>query len=313
MQKVHLDTDLGGDLDDLCALAMLLRWHPVVQLTGVTVVGDTNGRRTGYTRYALKLEGREDIPVAAGADTAQGYYPYEFGLPPEERYYPEAVPPSANPLEEALLLLKNSIEQDATIIGIGPYTNLYLLDLKYPGILSQAKLFLMGGYVYPTRPGYPDWRNDFDFNVQVDARSSYHVLRNSSPTLIPLSVTVETALRWAHLDYLHAAGALGRLIARQAQEFAVDERIAERFCPTCPNLPADIINFQHDSLACAVALGWEEGIEIDELPLRVEMKDGLVCQTIDPAGKLIRLAIRVDGALFNQMWVDMVFRGKMTL
>lgn len=24
--KVHLDTDLGSDMDDLCALAMLLRW-----------------------------------------------------------------------------------------------------------------------------------------------------------------------------------------------------------------------------------------------------------------------------------------------
>ena len=26
MAKIHLDTDLGGDIDDLCALAMLLKW-----------------------------------------------------------------------------------------------------------------------------------------------------------------------------------------------------------------------------------------------------------------------------------------------
>ena len=31
--KVHLDTDLGGDIDDLCALAMLLRWKDV-EITG---------------------------------------------------------------------------------------------------------------------------------------------------------------------------------------------------------------------------------------------------------------------------------------
>ncbi len=37
--KVHLDTDLGGDIDDLCALALLLRWPEGVQLTGVTTVG----------------------------------------------------------------------------------------------------------------------------------------------------------------------------------------------------------------------------------------------------------------------------------
>ncbi len=35
MEKVHLDTDLGGDTDDLCALAMLLKW-PDIQITGIT-------------------------------------------------------------------------------------------------------------------------------------------------------------------------------------------------------------------------------------------------------------------------------------
>jgi purine nucleosidase len=73
MIKVHLDTDLGGDIDDLCALAMLLRWPDIV-LTGITVVGDTDGIRTGYTRHALALEGRTEIPVAAGPDASGGFY-----------------------------------------------------------------------------------------------------------------------------------------------------------------------------------------------------------------------------------------------
>lgn len=34
---IHLDTDLGGDTDDACALAMLLGW-PGVELAGVTIV-----------------------------------------------------------------------------------------------------------------------------------------------------------------------------------------------------------------------------------------------------------------------------------
>jgi purine nucleosidase len=179
MTKIHLDTDLGGDMDDLCALAMLLRW-PDVELTGVTVVGDLGGRRTGYTRYALALEGRSDIPVAAGADCSQGFYPYELGLPLEERYWPEPVAASPNPPEQVLELLKSSIEQGATIIGVGPYTNLYLLDLAYPGLLMQARLFLMGGYIYPTRPGFPNWGNEMDFNIQVDIRSAKHLLEHSS-------------------------------------------------------------------------------------------------------------------------------------
>ena len=72
-------------------------------------------------------------------------------------------------------------------------TNLYLLERQHPGILLQADLYLMGGYVYPIRPGFPDWDNDADWNIQVDVRSARHVLHNSWSTLIPLTVTVETA------------------------------------------------------------------------------------------------------------------------
>src|ERR1043166_5673559 len=87
MHKVHLDTDLGGDIDDLCALAMLLRWSQDIQFTGLTTVAEANGRRAGYVRYVLDLEGRSDVPVAAGADVSAGFYRYpELGYPDEERY-----------------------------------------------------------------------------------------------------------------------------------------------------------------------------------------------------------------------------------
>ncbi len=306
MQKIHLDTDLGGDIDDLCALALLLRWPGGVELTGVTVVGDTNGRRTGYVRYVLALAGRGDVPVAAGADTAGGYYPYELGLPPEERYWPEPVAPSPNPPAEAVQLLKRSLDQGATLVGIGPYTNLYLLELEFPGILSTAKLFLMGGYVYPPRSGFPAWTNAFDFNVQVDVRSARHVLQNSSPTLIPLSVTAETALRRAYLAELRRGDALARLIARQAEAFAQDEQFDKKYGETYPAVPADIINFQHDPLACAVALGYTEGIEFETLPLRIEEKDGLLVERPDPLERPFRIVTKVDGPRFNQFWLDRI-------
>jgi purine nucleosidase len=61
--KLHLDTDLGGDIDDLCALTMVLNW-PDVELLAVTTVADDQGRRAGYARYALGLADREDIAVA---------------------------------------------------------------------------------------------------------------------------------------------------------------------------------------------------------------------------------------------------------
>jgi len=308
MKKIHLDTDLGGDIDDMCALSMVLRW-PDVEITGITVVGDKNGKRTGYTRYALGLEGRSDIPVAAGADVSQGFYRYN--LPPQgNRYWPELAIPSPNPPEEAIQLLKKSIEQGSIIICIGPCTNLYLLDIQYPGILKQAKLFLMGGYVYPVRPGFPDWKNEFDFDIQVDVKSAKHVLQNSNPTLVPISVTAETYLRKAYLDKLRTAGELGKLLARQAEAFALDEKMEEKYGAIYEGLPKDIINFQHDPLTCAIALGWDEGIEIKEIPLMIEEKDGWLHERIDDSEKIFKVVTKVDGAHFSEFWIDLVTNNK---
>jgi inosine-uridine nucleoside N-ribohydrolase len=290
---------------------MLLRWPGGVHLTGITTVGELSGKRAGYVRYVLGLEGRDDIPVAAGADVSLGFYPYVLGLPPEERYWPEPIAPAPAALGEAVHLLKQSIEQGATIIGIGPYTNLYLLDIQYPGILMQAKLFLMGGYIFPPRPGFPNWTNEMDFNVQVDIRSAKHVIEHSNPTLIPLSVTAETALRRAYLHNLRKSGALGRLIARQAEAFAEDEGMEARYGETCDGLPHDIINFQHDALACAIALGWDEGVEVSELPLVLEERDGALIERIHTLGKPVRIVTKVDGRRFNEFWINQVAKGEM--
>jgi inosine-uridine nucleoside N-ribohydrolase len=120
----------------------------------------------------------------------------------------------------------------------------------------------MGGYVYPPRRGFPQWEHTDDFNVQVDVQSAQLVITNSNPTFVPITVTVETALRRSHLTVLQNAGALGQLLARQAQAFAEDEKLGERFSKACPALPNDFINFQHDPLACAIDLGWQDGVEI---------------------------------------------------
>ena len=304
--KVHLDTDLGGDIDDLCALAMLLRWEDV-EIIGITTVAEANGRRAGYVRYILELVGRSDIPVAAGVDVSQGYYRYsELGYPDEERYWSEPIPPLPGVVENAIQLLKKSIEQKATIIAIGPFTNLNLLELQYPGILMGAKLFLMGGYIYPIRAGFPQWGNEMDWNIQVDVKSAKHVIENSNPTLIPLSVTVETALRRKHLDDLRKSGTLGELIAKQAQAYAIDEQNETTLGETCEGLPNDIINFLHDPLACAIALGWNDSVEIQELPLLIEEKDGWLHERIEPSGKVVRVVTKVNGSGFNEFWLEKI-------
>src|SRR2546423_5976544 len=202
--KLHLDTDIGGDIDDLCALALILNW-PSAELLAVTTVSDDEGRRAGYARYALRMARREDVAVAAGADVSLGCYRVRPGLPDEAAYWPEAVPPAPTPLDEALDLLERSIEQEATIVAIGPLTNLALLEKRSPGILREAKIFFMGGYIFPPREGFPPFSNEEDWNIQVDAQSAHYVLERSSTTFVPLAMSVETSLRRAHLETLKRA------------------------------------------------------------------------------------------------------------
>ncbi len=309
-RRVHLDTDLGGDIDDLCALAMLLRREDV-EITGITTVAEAGGRRAGYVRHILEMDGRQAIPVAAGAEVAAGYYRYpELGYPDEKRYWSKQIQSFPGEPEDAIQLLKESIEKQATIIAIGPFTNLRLLELQYPGLLKEADLFLMGGYVYPVRPGFPNWGNDMDWNIQVDVRSARHVIENSNPVLIPLTVTVETALRRAYLEDLKNAGPLGQLLAQQAEAFAVDEQNEKRFGETCEGLPDDLINFLHDPLACAIALGYSDGIEMQEIPLRLEEIDGFLHERVDSKGRSVRIVKRIDGPRFNQFWFDTIVKGE---
>jgi purine nucleosidase len=305
--KLHLDTDIGGDIDDLCALVMLLNW-PDVDICAVTTNSDDRGRRAGYARYVLDLAGRQDVAVAAGADVSSGYYRIWPGLPDETIYWPQPVPPHPNALDEALTLLERSVEQGALILAIGAFTNLALLEKRSPGILQNAKVFLMGGYVFPPRPGFPAWDHKMDWNVQVDIQSAQLVLQQSTPTLVPISVTVETALRRTYLPSLRKSGPLAQLIARQAEAFAMEEKMEERFGRTCPGLPEDILNFLHDPLACAIASGWNEGVESIEILLKTEIEDGWLVQRVDDTGKLTRVVTRIEGNKFSEFWLDTVLR-----
>ena len=303
--KIHLDTDLGGDSDDLCALAMLLKWSGV-EITGVTTNTEKEAKRAAYTKYALIVAGRDDIPVKAGSDITSGHYRGQPGLPNEADNWPESIPSSLNPMDEALELIKSSIEQGAIIVGIGSFTNFFLLDQKYPGILKKAELFLMGGYVYPVREGYPQWGNDMDWNIQVDVNSAKYVLENSTPTLIPLSVTVETAIRSAYLPALRTSGKLGEIMATQAEVLNKEYDNEGKIGKTCSGLPDDLLNFQHDALACAIALGWNEGVEIKEVPLRFEIKDTYLHEIPDEEGKPTKVVTKVDGNKFNELWLKTV-------
>lgn len=301
---LHLDTDIAGDIDDLCALAYLLA-SADVELAGVTTVLERDGARAGYVRHVLALAGRADVPVAAGADVSSGMFrPGEYEHHPEAPYWGGPIAAAPGPVDAALDLLADSIERGALILAIGPFTNLALLERRAPGSLRRAEVVLMGGSIATPPAGFPQWDYRADFNVQSDATGAYDVLTALDPdraTIVPLDVTAQTALRRAELPALRDAGPIGALVARQASALA-SERAASAERARYPALPADFVNYQHDPLAAAVALGWD-GARAEALPLALSRERGWLRMRLDTAARKLRVVTAVDGAAFSAHWL----------
>ncbi|MFL5796824.1 MAG: nucleoside hydrolase [Actinomycetota bacterium] len=299
---MHLDTDLGSDTDDLCALAMLLGW-PGIDLAAVTTNTDPGGRRAGDVEYALRLAGREDVPVAAGAEGTLGHQMVPFAFPD---YWPEPVPPRPAPPGAATDLLAASAEAGATIVAIGPYTNLAMVEAARPGLLRSAGVVVMGGHVTTPRPGLPPWGAHDDFNVQQDPVAARVVFERCDPLVVPLAVTLEVTLRSIHLPRLRAAGPLGALLADQAEAHARDNSRPE-LGRTFEGLPDDLLNFQYDPLACAVAAGWD-GIAIEEIPTLLERRGDRLWMVRRRGAAPLRVVTAVDAPRFEEAWLEAVIR-----
>src|SRR5690349_6998104 len=65
VRRIHVDTDIGTNPDDACALAMLLGLADV-EVVGVTTSRDPDGQRVRAARQVLALAGRPDLPVRPG-------------------------------------------------------------------------------------------------------------------------------------------------------------------------------------------------------------------------------------------------------
>src|SRR5215813_8093058 len=89
---VHLDTDIGGDTDDVFALAMLLRWSRA-EIVGISTSTEIGGKRAAMARYVMRLANNNSIPVAAGAEGKLGPSPWPImpELPAERLFWPDGL------------------------------------------------------------------------------------------------------------------------------------------------------------------------------------------------------------------------------
>lgn len=180
---ILLDTDIGTDIDDAFAVALILR-SPELDLLGVTTVsGDTQAR----ARLAAKMlweAGRREVPVAAGEPGKP--------LPIDQCRWAAGF---ANPQlrrEKAVDFLKKQIEErpgEITLVAIGPLTNIAALFREYPAVARKIKrIVLMGGAI---AHGYGNNPQPVpEYNIYADAPAAQAVFASGVPILAaPLDVT----------------------------------------------------------------------------------------------------------------------------
>jgi len=186
-QLAILDTDIGDDIDDAFALALVLR-SPELRLLGITTAyGDTELRARLLDRY-LAAVGQADIPVAAGVATAhsnvftQAAYARQTPDSEQAKKHPDAV--------EFLLSQIRAHPGQITLIAIGPLFNIQAAIERDPATFRQLKrVVMMGGSVYR---GYGGSQQppDAEWNIARDPAGARALLAVGVPVfMMPLDST----------------------------------------------------------------------------------------------------------------------------
>lgn len=181
-----LDTDIGTDIDDAFALALILT-SPELELRGVTTVGSDADVRALMVCRMLTAAGRREVPVAAGAKPQ----PSEEikGIEKYRNHPADAAKPRKETAVEFLYQKLRERRGELTIVAIGPLTNLARLFREHPDCqLWIKRIVLMGGSV---RVGYSGKAPpELEWNIKCDIKAAKTVFSSGVPLLVaPLDAT----------------------------------------------------------------------------------------------------------------------------
>jgi purine nucleosidase len=180
---ILLDTDIGTDIDDAFALALILK-SPELELLGVTTVSGDTEARARLAAKMLEEAGRSDVPVAAGEPGKP--------LPIEQTRWADGFTSRSLLAVKAADFLQAEIDRhpgEITLVAIGPLTNVAALLKKDPGAAKKIKqIVLMGGSI---ARGYgPDSPAAAEYNIASDPEAARDVFSSGVPIVMaPLDVT----------------------------------------------------------------------------------------------------------------------------
>ncbi|MCE2532417.1 MAG: nucleoside hydrolase [Acidimicrobiia bacterium] len=316
MTQVLLDTDIGTDVDDALALALLIA-EPHVDLVGVTTVHGHAPLRAAVARSLLEFSDKRHVPVVAGRSvplrrsSVEGFHWNEMWghegagvLSDAERQVPDDDPTRTDAARFILDAAERARDRLA-LITIGPVTNLALALQMEPGLGDVlGPVTIMGGIVERHMVAWPA---TFETNLNSDPLAAAIVLGSGLDiTLVPLEVTLQVYLDRADRDRLASDGGpvskkLVRLIEEMHEPFG---GFATRYGLDGSHF--DERTYLHDPLAVHAALRGTHTM-LREASIAVEY-EGQILRTIDHPERRpnMRVCSAADGPAFVAEWMDAV-------
>lgn len=241
-EKVILDTDMGGDVDDALALAYLLR-DGACDLLGVTVEAwGGNGPRQAEIVSAICRDYGRDVPIAIGPGAGNVLGQRSSRTPKRPpRYWPVVTNRSYEvfgPRNDAVDFLQRTIRAnpgEVTVVAVGHFTNLGALfgvDPEIPALIKR--LVVMGG----------DLTGKGEWNASYDPVATAAVFANGNHARVPETLVVGADVTFPH--HLTKDGA--RRFFAGIPALALCAEAAEFWLAEGHDL------YFHDPIAAAVAL-----------------------------------------------------------
>jgi len=186
---VVLDTDIGGDIDDTWAVAMLAR-SPELDAKLVVSARKNTVDRAKLIARILEVAGRSDIAVGAGVRQPGGMGKQKRWVADYDMAdYPGTFHPDG--VEATVRTIMDSPEP-VTLICIGQLTNIAEALRREPGIAQRADFVAMlGSIIEPGQPG------GAEYNVQEDVPACQKTLSAPwrSKTITPLNTCGKVRLK----------------------------------------------------------------------------------------------------------------------
>jgi purine nucleosidase len=196
-QKIIFDCDLGGDIDDAFALALVLT-SPEFDVLGITLDHGLTERRGQLACRLLYELGKENIPVAVGRQTPN-VVGIDKELAPANAQFSWAegfsrIKPIAMPAPDFIIQTLRKYPQEVILFTVGPVPNIADVVKKDPDALKMAKrIYSMFGSFYLGYGSNPI--PSAEWNVVADVASSKAFVNAGAPiTYAGLDITTFVSL-----------------------------------------------------------------------------------------------------------------------